>query len=312
MIKPITTSPFVKRAVLGTLMAGIAATGSFAATNRSSSESARPQYSEVSSTASSAAKAMSMPISTSSTGKNQQLVNNLRSLAQDSEETAAYNRLIDREYEDLGLYGGTASLQLRFAELGINQTIVDFYRDKKALLTNAAEAVGKNQAPDAKFLPLYTSLGGDIGTMSKGSIEAAITHFEDDILSPLQKHIISGPYSNLRRQNYSFMTEEAYAAKRKPGAETVNNDIDKCANFFFQEDKTKLAMYNKKTKEFDAAQNGSKTPEQKANLIAYKIFLIDSTVAKEIFARNKFISKNKDFGTYFEKNYLSKEPKPIR
>ncbi len=61
MIKPITTSPFIKRAAVGAMMAGAVAVGANAANKHNNSVSEQPMYTELSSTASSAIAAAAMP-----------------------------------------------------------------------------------------------------------------------------------------------------------------------------------------------------------------------------------------------------------
>lgn len=61
MIKPITTSPFIRRAAVGAMMAGAVAVGANAANKNNNSASEQPMYTELSSTASSAVAAAAMP-----------------------------------------------------------------------------------------------------------------------------------------------------------------------------------------------------------------------------------------------------------
>lgn len=311
MIKPIISSPIVKRTILGTMMAGVVTAGAMAKPNQTENPN-QIQYTEVASpSAAEGSKVLafaSNPV-VNTTVRNRALDNKIISLAENAQERKENQDYLDGRYNKFGTYGATVDIQMMLDEILIDQALTKFSNAKSAELDKAAENVKKNGDADANTIIFLATLGTDVSTLTKGGIEKAKTQLDENV-SIMKKHI-ANKYTPVRRQGYgNILAPDVLASNGKPSFETVSNTIDKNAKDLLVT-KAEQDEYFAKVNKFNAEQGGSKTDEQKANLLSYKLFLLDSMVIKKVFGLSNFFKDNKEFNKFFEQEFMSKEPKKL-
>ena len=318
MVKPITTSPAVRRAVLGTMLTGIAVTGAFAANNRNNTAEERPQYTEVSSAASSAVKAMAMPVVNSDKNTHNAQVDKVAYyLCKNEEEIQATKQILDAKYAEDGLYGASIELQLMCDDELLRESVRNFQKEtSKKLGEELMYIYAHEELSAAEIVNLglfFRSLG--IETENKKITEDDISNASDELASNCDNvlNYLNNDFLKLRYSGYgNVLSEEALKLNGKPTAEKASAAVDQNVKNILKNNQAGQNEYFAKVKKFDLAQNGSKTVAQKANLISYKVFTLDSIIMKKVLNGIDYFKNNKKFNEYYEKEFLSKEPKPIK
>lgn len=269
MIKPITTSPFVKRAVVGAMMAGAVATGTNAANSRSNSASEQPMYTEISSAASSAvsAAAMSQVFYNNDDGRRNESVG--RRMTDLLGSTTMSELVQENVYRKVGLYGASLELQAQCTEIGLFNIVYD--------------------------------------CLQKNSYN--LSSYEKSQLNDLKSSVTDGAYFNGRRKLYDEVTGIMCENYKNPTANEALDGLDEIAGMLFANNKDLYNEYTTAWKDFDSQQNGSTTSKQKANLISFKVFWLDCTLAKGQINKRDLNSR---LGASFREYMRDYAPKPIR
>ncbi len=161
--------------------------------------------------------------------------------------------LLNSGYETLGLYGMSIIQARIIAKMTMLQATVDFgLKDTSPFLGSMGSAT-------------YRDIASVIGPHE----------FECDYYSVAHSVL---PYDDI-----TYILSE----KGKVSAKEAIRKLDNLANSALKKQED-IDEYKNKVNSFNIAQNGSKTPEQKANLIAYKVLLLEKLRGCEIAESNDY------------------------
>lgn len=179
-----------------------------------------------------------------------------------------FKHLLNSGYETLGFYGMSIIQARIIANLTMLQATVDF-------------GVKENSPC--------------LGEMGSATYR--------DIASVIGPHKFECDYYSVAHSvlPYEYISSYILSAEGKVSAREAIRKLDNLANSALKKQED-IEEYKSKVNSFNIAQNGSKTPEQKANLIAYKVLLLEKLRGCEI-------AENSDYYRFESKIHNDKKRK---
>ena len=313
MIKPIISSPMIKRTILGTMMAGAVTAGAIANPNQTENLN-QIQYTEVASpSAAEGSKVLafaSNPV-VNTTVRNRALDNKIIALAENAQERKENQDYLNNTYAKYGTFGATVDIQLLLNDITLEQAITKFQKNASAKLWEMQATEDDYNSLPAKDKNNILAVLGKLseGSNSKLDLNKMVNDMSD--ASKNFRDYLGNDFAKSRRRAYAdILSTQALNQNGKPNFETTSTLVDKYANEALST-QTERNTYAAKVRNFNTAQGGSKTIEQKANLISYKLFLIDSMLIQKYINSVEFFKNNKEFNKFFEQEFMSKEPKKL-
>lgn len=308
MIKPIMGNSVVKKAVLGSMLAGALVAGN--ATTKQDNSAKNIQYTEISKEASAASKAMSVPnlmqpVQGNGVVHYRALDQKIRNLAENPEEAKLYNRFINDVYNSFGTYGAALYMQKTLDEQLLYDLTTKFKNELPQRYAKIANDVEKNKNLSASQIDILIGLGDEsLLYSSRAEALAAKEAMENGATKFIE--ILMGPVSEDRIRVFGnmFNLEEA-KNKPKPTFEELSRGIDKTIENIYANDNDAKNTYKQSVKAFESKLGANPSKEAKARLIAFKFYTLD-TILMETATRNLKIGKNLHYYNMFQEGFVEK------
>jgi len=300
MIKAIMAKPFVRKTVIGSMFAA-AALGVNAANNKTSNPIQQPQYTEISSTASSAVSAAAMSgVTQQQPTRNTKLDSKIRNLAENDQELRENNDYLNTQYSDYGAFGASVEVQLMLDDILIGQAFTKFRKEKGVELWQLSQTLEDVKSGKiSKYDNLITNmLLSDKGSLTSADVDKAIDKLAKNCDE--MEAYLSNTFTKIRRRNFGgLLSQIAINNNGKPNFERTNAAIDENAKIYFP-DKADYDEYTRKVNAFKAKNNS------KLDLISYKLYLADYMIMQKMLNDSEYFKNNKEFKKYFDREFVNK------
>lgn len=302
MIKPIMGNSIVKKTVLGAMMAGAVMTGG--AVTKNNNSNANIQRTEISKEAAEASKTLAV-----TNVMNPQQVGPVRykaldkkviARAENAQEVTNNTKFVNDTYNTYGTFAATALLQFVLDNDVLERTTKDFQKTIDKKYAEMADLAEKTKDMDANMRLVLVALGNETALLSKTGVEklgAEVKKGAEQVLAALDCN--NGDLYAKRLTNVINTSSNGV----KPTYEQVSKAIDDTFNSLYPNNLELKKEYNDKVNSYTAKLGSNNTTEKKAKILAYKFYVMDSIIMKNV-NRNVGLEKDKDYMKMYNTNFV--------
>ena len=302
MIKPIMGNSIVKKTVLGAMMAGAVMTGG--AVTKNNNSNANIQRTEISKEAAEASKTLAV-----TNVMNPQQVGPVRykaldkkviARAENAQEVTNNTKFVNDTYNTYGTFAATALLQFVLDNDVLERTTKDFQKTIDKKYAEMADLAEKTKDMDANMRLVLVALGNETALLSKTGVEklgAEVKKGAEQVLAALDCN--NGDLYAKRLTNVINTSSNGV----KPTYEQVSKAIDDTFNSLYPNNPELKKEYNDKVNSYTAKLGSNNTTEKKAKILAYKFYVMDSIIMKNV-NRNVGLEKDKDYMKMYNTNFV--------
>ena len=302
MIKPVMGNSIVKKTVLGAMMAGAVMAGG--AATKSNNSNANIQRTEISKEAAEASKTLAVTnvMSPQQVGpvRYKALDKKVIARAENAQEVTNNTKFVNDTYNTYGTFAATALLQFVLDNDVLERTTKDFQKTIDKKYAEMADMAEKIEDMDADTRLLLVGLGDDTALLSKTGVEklgAEVKKGAEQVLAALDSN--NGDLYAKRLTNIIL----ASANGVKPTYEQVSKAIDDTFNSLYSRNPELKKEYNDKVNSYITKLGSNKTTENKAKILAYKFYVMDSIIMENV-NKNVGLSKDKDYMKMYNTNFV--------
>ena len=302
MIKPVIGNSIVKKTVLGAMMAGTVMAGG--AATKSNNSNANIQRTEISKEASEASKTLAVTnvMNTQQVGPVRYIALDKKVIArsENAQEVVNNTKFVNDTYNTYGTFAATALLQFVLDNDVLERTTKDFQKTVDEKYAKMADNAEKIKDMDYNTRMLLVGLGDDTALLSKNDVEklgAEVKKGTEQVLAALDHN--NGDLYAKRLTNII----RASANGAKPTYEQVSDAIDNTFNYMYPKHPELKKEYENKVSIYSAKMGPNKTTEKKAKILAYKFYVLDSIIMKNV-NRNVGLEKDKDYMKMYNTNFV--------
>lgn len=302
MIKPIMGNSVVKKTVLGAMMAGAVMTGG--AVTKSNNSNANIQRTEISKEAAEASKTLAVTnvMSPQQVGpvRYKALDKKVIARSENAQEVTNNTKFVNDTYNTYGTFAATALLQFVLDNDVLERTTKDFQKTIDKKYAEKADMAEKIKDMDSDTRLLLVGLGDDTALLSKTGVEklgAEVKKGAEQVLAALDSN--NGDLYAKRLTNII----RASANGVKPTYEQVSKAIDDTFNSLYSRNPELKKEYNDKVNSYITKLGSNKTTENKAKILAYKFYIMDSIIMENV-NKNVGLSKDKDYMKMYNTNFV--------
>ena len=302
MIKAIMGNSIVKKTVLGAMMAGTVIAGG--AATKSNNSNTNIQRTEISKEAAEASKTLAVTnvMSPQQVGpvRYKALDKKVIARAENEQEVVNNTKFVNDTYNTYGTFAATALLQFVLDNDVLERTTKDFQKTIDKKYAEMADMAEKIEDMDADTRLLLVGLGDDTALLSKTGVEklgAEVKKGAEQVLAALDSN--NGDLYAKRLTNIIL----ASANGVKPTYEQVSKAIDDTFNSLYSRNPELKKEYNDKVNSYITKLGSNKTTENKAKILAYKFYVMDSIIMENV-NKNVGLSKDKDYMKMYNTNFV--------
>ena len=302
MIKPVMGNSIVKKTVLGAMMAGTVIAGG--AATKSNNSNTNIQRTEISKEAAEASKTLAVTnvMSPQQVGpvRYKALDKKVIARAENAQEVTNNTKFVNDTYNTYGTFAATALLQFVLDNDVLERTTKDFQKTIDKKYAEMADMAEKIEDMDADTRLLLVGLGDDTALLSKTGVEklgAEVKKGAEQVLAALDSN--NGDLYAKRLTNIIL----ASANGVKPTYEQVSKAIDDTFNSLYSSNPELKKEYNDKVNSYITKLGSNKTTENKAKILAYKFYVMDSIIMENV-NKNVGLSKDKDYMKMYNTNFV--------
>lgn len=302
MIKPVMGNSIVKKTVLGAMMAGAVMAGG--AATKSNNSNANIQRTEISKEAAEASKTLAVTnvMDAQQVGpvRYKALDKKVIARAENEQEVVNNTKFVNDTYNTYGTFAATALLQFVLDNDVLERTTKDFQKTIDKKYAEKADMAEKIEDMDADTRLLLVGLGDDTALLSKTGVEklgAEVKKGAEQVLAALDSN--NGDLYAKRLTNIIL----ASANGVKPTYEQVSKAIDDTFNSLYSRNPELKKEYNDKVNSYITKLGSNKTTENKAKILAYKFYVMDSIIMENV-NKNVGLSKDKDYMKMYNTNFV--------
>ena len=302
MIKPVMGNSIVKKTVLGAMMAGAVMAGG--AVTKNNNSNANIQRTEISKEAAEASKTLAVTnvMSPQQVGpvRYKALDRKVIARAENEQEVVNNTKFVNDTYNTYGTFAATALLQFVLDNDVLERTTKDFQKTIDKKYAEMADMAEKIEDMDADTRLLLVGLGDDTALLSKTGVEklgAEVKKGAEQVLAALDSN--NGDLYAKRLTNIIL----ASANGVKPTYEQVSKAIDDTFNSLYSRNPELKKEYNDKVNSYITKLGSNKTTENKAKILAYKFYVMDSIIMENV-NKNVGLSKDKDYMKMYNTNFV--------
>lgn len=302
MIKPVMGNSIVKKTVLGAMMAGAVMAGG--AVTKNNNSNANIQRTEISKEAAEASKTLAVTnvMSPQQVGpvRYKALDKKVIARAENAQEVTNNTKFVNDTYNTYGTFAATALLQFVLDNDVLERTTKDFQKTIDKKYAEMADMAEKIEDMDADTRLLLVGLGDDTALLSKTGVEklgAEVKKGAEQVLAALDSN--NGDLYAKRLTNIIL----ASANGVKPTYEQVSKAIDDTFNSLYSRNPELKKEYNDKVNSYITKLGSNKTTENKAKILAYKFYVMDSIIMENV-NKNVGLSKDKDYMKMYNTNFV--------
>ncbi len=297
MIKGITKSPMVRNLAIGAMFAGAVAAGQ-AAKPVTNPQTDRPLQEQVMSAEASQALLAVVMSQNPSTERNTALETRFLACAKPNALGMDNKEGINQSYQKYGSAFTIMNLQAIICESNFDKTVDKFHNAETAALREQLKNQTKAQSEEYRTAMLST------GSLGKMSISDYFCERLDGSVQNLKKYYHDSwvPFRD------SYMIKALQAGNGKPSAKTCSDYMDKLVADIPFFTATERQDYNNKVKAFESTLSSSAVDQ--TNLIAFKLYTIDSILIKRALKDFEMINGKRTWNSAFGNTYeLKSKPK---
>lgn len=302
MIKPVMGNSIVKKTVLGAMMAGAVMTGG--AVTKNNNSNANIQRTEISKEAAEASKTLAVTnvMSPQQVGpvRYKALDKKVIARAENEQEVVNNTKFVNDTYNTYGTFAATALLQFVLDNDVLERTTKDFQKTIDKKYAEMADMAEKTKDMDANMRLVLVALGNETALLSKTGVEklgAEVKKGAEQVLAALDSN--NGDLYAKRLTNIIL----ASANGVKPTYEQVSKAIDDTFNSLYSRNPELKKEYNDKVNSYITKLGSNKTTENKAKILAYKFYVMDSIIMENV-NKNVGLSKDKDYMKMYNTNFV--------
>ena len=302
MIKPVMGNSIVKKTVLGAMMAGAVMAGG--AVTKNNNSNANIQRTEISKEAAEASKTLAvtnvMDVQQVGPVRYKALDKKVIARAENEQEVVNNTKFVNDTYNTYGTFAATALLQFVLDNDVLERTTKDFQKTIDKKYAEMADMAEKIEDMDADTRLLLVGLGDDTALLSKTGVEklgAEVKKGAEQVLAALDSN--NGDLYAKRLTNIIL----ASANGVKPTYEQVSKAIDDTFNSLYSRNPELKKEYNDKVNSYITKLGSNKTTENKAKILAYKFYVMDSIIMENV-NKNVGLSKDKDYMKMYNTNFV--------
>ena len=302
MIKAIMGNSIVKKTVLGAMMAGAVMAGG--AATKSNNSNTNIQRTEISKEAAEASKtfAVTNVMSPQQVGpvRYKTLDKKVIARAENEQEVVNNTKFVNDTYNTYGTFAATALLQFVLDNDVLERTTKDFQKTIDKKYAEKADMAEKIKDMDSDTRLLLAGLGDETALLSKTGVEklgAEVKKGAEQVLAALDSN--NGDLYAKRLTNIIL----ASANGVKPTYEQVSKAIDDTFNSLYSRNPELKKEYNDKVNSYITKLGSNKTTENKAKILAYKFYVMDSIIMENV-NKNVGLSKDKDYMKMYNTNFV--------
>ena len=302
MIKPVMGNSIVKKTVLGAMMAGAVMAGG--AVTKNNNSNANIQRTEISKEAAEASKTLAVtnvmipqqvgPV------RYKALDKKVIARAENAQEVTNNTKFVNDTYNTYGTFAATALLQFVLDNDVLERTTKDFQKTIDKKYAEKADMAEKIKDMDSDTRLLLVGLGDETALLSKTGVEklgAEVKKGAEQVLAALDSN--NGDLYAKRLTNIIL----ASANGVKPTYEQVSKAIDDTFNSLYSRNPELKKEYNDKVNSYITKLGSNKTTENKAKILAYKFYVMDSIIMENV-NKNVGLSKDKDYMKMYNTNFV--------
>ena len=302
MIKPVMGNSIVKKTALGAMMAGAVIAGG--AATKSNNSNANIQRTEISKEAAEASKTLAVTnaMSPQQVGpvRYKALDKKVIARAENEQEVVNNTKFVNDTYNTYGTFAATALLQFVLDNDVLERTTKDFQKTIDKKYAEMADMAEKTKDMDANMRLVLVALGNETALLSKTGVEklgAEVKKGAEQVLAALDSN--NGDLYAKRLTNIIL----ASANGVKPTYEQVSKAIDDTFNSLYSRNPELKKEYNDKVNSYITKLGSNKTTENKAKILAYKFYVMDSIIMENV-NKNVGLSKDKDYMKMYNTNFV--------
>ena len=302
MIKPVMGNSIVKKTVLGAMMAGAVMAGG--AATKSNNSNTNIQRTEISKEAAEASKTLAVTnvMSPQQVGpvRYKALDKKVIARAENEQEVVNNTKFVNDTYNTYGTFAATALLQFVLDNDVLERTTKDFQKTIDKKYAEMADMAEKTKDMDANMRLVLVALGNETALLSKTGVEklgAEVKKGAEQVLAALDSN--NGDLYAKRLTNIIL----ASANGVKPTYEQVSKAIDDTFNSLYSSNPELKKEYNDKVNSYITKLGSNKTTENKAKILAYKFYVMDSIIMENV-NKNVGLSKDKDYMKMYNTNFV--------
>ncbi len=302
MIKPIMGNSVVKKTVLGAMMAGAVIAGG--AATKSNNSNTNIQRTEISKEAAEASKTLAVTnvMSPQQVGpvRYKALDKKVIARAENAQEVTNNTKFVNDTYNTYGTFAATALLQFVLDNDVLERTTKDFQKTIDKKYAEMADMAEKTKDMDSDTRLLLAGLGDETALLSKTGVEklgAEVKKGAEQVLAALDGN--TGDLYAKRLTNVINTSSNGV----KPTYEQVSKAIDDTFNSLYSSNPELKKEYNDKVNSYITKLDSNKTTENKAKILAYKFYVMDSIIMENV-NKNVGLSKDKDYMKMYNTNFV--------